>query len=64
MITGDWLATQSDDDLIQLRDEITAELARRDVCEHGVQAGDWCEPCSREYKRAAKAYEEEMWADV
>jgi hypothetical protein len=24
-------------------------------CEHGVAEGDWCEPCNREYKRAAEA---------
>ncbi len=23
------------------------------VCEHGIPDGDWCEPCNREYKRAA-----------
>ena len=34
--------------------------AERDVCEHGVTCGDWCEPCNAEYKRAAKehGYEE------
>ena len=24
------------------------------VCEHGVKEGDWCEPCNRAYKEAAK----------
>lgn len=24
-------------------------------CEHGISEGDWCEPCNKEYKRAAKA---------
>lgn len=23
-------------------------------CEHGVADGDWCEPCAKEYKRAAR----------
>lgn len=23
-------------------------------CEHGIQEGDWCEPCNREYKAASK----------
>jgi hypothetical protein len=26
----------------------------REVCEHGIREGDWCEPCNKEYKRAAR----------
>jgi hypothetical protein len=35
------------------------EKACRDagVCGHGVNDGDFCEECNREYKRAAAAYE-------
>lgn len=29
------------------------------ICEHGNDDGDWCEECNREYKEAAKRYEEE-----
>ncbi len=29
-----------------------------DICEHGVPAGDWCEPCNLAYKEAAKQDEE------
>lgn len=28
-------------------------------CEHGVEEGDWCEPCNRAYKEAAKQKEGE-----
>jgi hypothetical protein len=28
------------------------ELAERDVCEHGVLCGDWCEPCNAAHKQA------------
>lgn len=27
-------------------------LEERDICEHGVVCGDWCEPCNRSYKEA------------
>lgn len=26
-------------------------------CKHGVRDGDWCDPCSKEYKRARTAPE-------
>jgi hypothetical protein len=29
---------------------------RRPRCEHGVPEGDWCEPCNKEYKRAAREH--------
>lgn len=29
------------------------------VCEHGVNDGEWCEECNRDYKEAAKLYGEE-----
>jgi hypothetical protein len=32
------------------------ELKGRDICEHGVCSGDWCEPCTREYKRAREEH--------
>jgi hypothetical protein len=38
--------------------ELSAAIAankRRPQCEHGVPEGDWCEPCNKEYKRAAQA---------
>lgn len=25
-------------------------------CEHGIAEGDWCEPCNKEYKRAAREH--------
>ena len=31
---------------------LEAELSCRDVCEHGVLCGDWCEPCNRAYLKA------------
>lgn len=31
---------------------LEAELAEKDVCEHGVASGDWCQPCNEAYKRA------------
>jgi hypothetical protein len=31
---------------------VSAALPRR--CEHGVADGDWCEPCNKAYKDAAK----------
>jgi hypothetical protein len=27
-------------------------LAEKDICEHGVVSGEWCEPCNRAYKQA------------
>ena len=42
------------DALVGLRNLIDRELERRDVCEHGVRTGEWCEECNREYKRARK----------
>lgn len=27
-------------------------LQEKDICEHGVCCGDWCEPCNRAYKQA------------
>jgi hypothetical protein len=27
-------------------------LDEKDICEHGVCAGDWCEPCNQAYKEA------------
>jgi hypothetical protein len=29
------------------------------LCEHGIPDGDFCEPCNREYKRAAQEAETE-----
>jgi hypothetical protein len=26
------------------------------ICEHGIMEGDWCEPCNKEYKRAAREH--------
>lgn len=31
---------------------IVAQLPHSDICEHGVNDGDWCEPCNRAYKEA------------
>lgn len=45
--------------LLKLRDAIDAELARRDVCEHGVRCGDWCPECREEYRRARREQEGE-----
>ena len=28
------------------------EIARSDICEHGVLCGEWCEPCNRAYREA------------
>ena len=28
-------------------------------CEHGVEDGEYCEPCNREYKRAAAEFQNE-----
>jgi len=46
------LAPLTPESLIALRDQIENELASRDICEHGVKAGDYCEPCNRAYKRS------------
>jgi hypothetical protein len=55
-----WLGRLPTEALIQVRDDAIAELRLRDVCEHDVQDGDYCEPCNREYKRASEAYEKEI----
>lgn len=31
---------------------LESEIADKDVCEHGVVCGDWCEPCHRAYREA------------
>lgn len=33
------------------------EEAVKPRCEHGIPEGEWCDPCNKEYKRAAKAAE-------
>jgi len=33
---------------------VIATNKRRPQCEHGVIEGDWCDPCNKEYKRAAR----------
>lgn len=50
-----WTADRLDAE-IALMQKARAAL---DVCEHGVQDGDWCEPCNKEYKRAAVENESE-----
>jgi hypothetical protein len=37
--------------------KLPAKLKGLDVCEHGVQEGVYCEPCNKEYKRAAAEHE-------
>jgi hypothetical protein len=39
-------------ELITLRERIADELLCRDVCEHGIQTGDWCPQCNTDYKAA------------
>lgn len=34
-------------------------VAEKDVCEHGVLCGDWCERCNRAYKAARAAGSED-----
>ena len=39
--------------------KLSASIAankKRPHCEHGITEGDWCEPCNKEYKRAAKEH--------
>ena len=40
---------------IQQADDMLAQLAKPQAerCEHGIADGEYCEPCNREYKRAA-----------
>lgn len=35
-----------------VRDRIAEAMADLDVCEHGIRAGDWCQPCNEDYKSA------------
>lgn len=44
-----WTFDRLDAEILAMR----KARAALDVCEHGVQDGDWCEPCNKEYKRAA-----------
>ena len=37
---------------LQVKKEIELLLAEKDVCEHGVVCGDWCQPCNEAYKTA------------
>ncbi len=39
-------------DLMVLRDTADTGLAVMDVCEHGIQTGEWCAACRQEYKTA------------
>lgn len=47
-----WLATVPAEDLPWIIDRVLVEQARRDVCEHGIVAGDWCAKCNAEVKAA------------
>ena len=42
--------------LTWLETQIAMERERRDICEHGVLAGEYCELCNREYKRAIDSH--------
>ncbi len=53
----DWLKTVHSEDFGWLLDCIADERQRRDICEHGIANGDWCERCNREYKLAASSHE-------
>ncbi len=48
-----WIRTIPSRDFGLLLTLIAAERQRRDICEHGVAAGDWCEACNRAYHLAA-----------
>jgi hypothetical protein len=50
-----WLYAQADltpQKLAQLRDAIEEALRKIERCEHGIEEGDWCAECNREYKAA------------
>lgn len=36
----------------RVHDAYRENLRQAGICEHGVNDGDWCEDCNREYKRA------------
>ena len=46
------IAQFTPEELVALRGRIEAELACRDLCEHGVIVGDWCPACNAEYRQA------------
>jgi hypothetical protein len=48
------LGSMTPEELVALRAAVDAEMARRDVCEHGVQEGEWCPECTAERKRARR----------
>jgi hypothetical protein len=42
-----------------LQNKISRLEPKPGYCEHGVLDGDWCEPCNKAYKEAAKEAEQE-----
>ena len=51
-MTDDELGAMSIDELISLSHRCMWEAQSRDVCEHGIVHGDWCEECNSQYKLA------------
>jgi hypothetical protein len=47
------LGHMTDEALMELAELIEVEWVKRDVCQHGITSGEYCEPCNKEYKRAA-----------
>lgn len=47
-----WLPNLSVDELNKLDLAIELELARRDICEHGMDTQHFCPECRDEYRRA------------
>ena len=41
----------TDDELARVADLIRFEMDRRDVCEHGIRTGNWCEACNAKYRK-------------
>jgi hypothetical protein len=57
---GTWLndginAGCSCQEINRLRERLEQYEPKPGHCEHGIEDGEYCEPCNREYKRAAQA---------
>lgn len=48
------LTKLSDQELEALDLAIELERQRRDVCEHYIRTGEWCQKCNDEYKAARR----------
>lgn len=52
MISSQDVAMMTEAELVETLNLVHIELARRDVCEHGITSDVYCDPCSVERKKA------------